>query len=83
MNPFINALSRMVGNPFGSMQQIMNQISQFQQRFKNPQTLVNQFFSDVPEDLRNDPDKIVQYLIRNGRISQQQIDQLSRTFPHK
>lgn len=83
MNPFMNALSRMGSNPMANMQQLMNRIGQIQNTFRNPQALVQQFFSDVPQDMQGDPDKIVKYLIQNGRITQEQVDQISRMFPHK
>lgn len=85
MNPFMSALSRIGGmarNPFANVQQIMNMANQMQQQFGNPEQLVNKFFSDVPQEDRNDPDKIVNYLIQNGRITQQQVDQLKQMFPH-
>ena len=83
MNPFMNALARMSGNPFANVQQVLNRANQMSKQFGNPEQFVNKFFPDVPQEMRNNPDQIVQYLIKSGRITQQQVDQISHMFPQK
>lgn len=78
----LNAIANMRG-PFGNMQAIMQQAQQLQQAMQNPQRLVQQYFSDVPSDMQNDPDKIVQYLIDSGRITRQQINQIQQMLPRR
>lgn len=49
-------------------------IRQFVRQIGNPQTLVQRFFGYVPQNIQNDPDQIVNYLVNTNRVSPQQID---------
>lgn len=79
----MSLLMNMLGRSGMNVQQVMSQISQLQNSLRNPQALVRQYFSDVPQEFQNDPEQIVKYLIQNGRVTQQQIDYLSKMFPQK
>lgn len=83
MNPLMNALGMMRGNPFGNVQNVMQRVNQMQGIFQNPQMLVQQFFPDVPAEMQGDPEKIQQYLIDQGRITKQQLEQIKKTFPQR
>ena len=55
------------------MQNIMNQASQMMQQFQNPQQLLQRVLPGVPEGIRNDPNQIISWLQKNGKITDQQI----------
>ena len=47
---------------------------------KNPiQFLINSKFN-VPNNIGNNPQSIVQYLINSGQVTQQQVEQIKRTI---
>lgn len=59
-------------DPFGSMQ---NMMSQFQGFMANPK----QYMTDkmgIPQEYADNPNSAIQYLVSNGKISQQQYNQL-------
>lgn len=77
MNPLMQVLGMMSqSNP----QQVLFRANQLMQSMQNPQNLVRTFFPDVPQDMRNDPDKIIQYLIGKNRITEQQVNQIRQMF---
>lgn len=49
-------------------------IQQFAMQVGNPQNLVQKFFGFVPQNIQNDPNQIINYLVSSGRVSQEQID---------
>lgn len=51
--------------------QIINQI-------RNPQQILVRM--GIPQDKMQSPDSVAQYLLNNGRISQQQIDQAKTLY---
>lgn len=55
--------------PIAKMQAIMNAI-------QNPAAFIKQAFPDIPEDIQNDPSKILGYLQKTRNISNDQIQQL-------
>lgn len=76
MSLLMNVLGNMRGNPIANLQQAMQRAQQLQRSLQNPQDIVKQFYSDVPAEYQNDPDKILKYMIDSGRITKQQIEQL-------
>ena len=54
----------------------MQAIRQFARQVGNPRQLVQRFFGFVPQNLQNDPDQIINFLISSGRVSPQQIDNI-------
>ena len=49
-------------------------IQDFARQIGSPQRLVQQFFGFVPQNIQNDPNQIINYLINSGKVSPQQID---------
>lgn len=60
MNPMFNMMSQYQG--------IMNMARQMMQ---NPQQAVSQALPDLPDEIRNDPNQIMNWLQQNGRINPQ------------
>lgn len=59
-------------DPFGSMQNMMSQFRGFMQ---NPAQIMTQKMG-IPEQFANDPNGAIQYLVSNGKISQEQYNDL-------
>lgn len=62
-------------DPFGSMQGFMGQ---FQGFMKNPMQFMLQKKLNLPQNLVNDPQAAIQYLMNNGQMSQEQYNQLQQ-----
>ena len=60
MNPMFNMMTQYQG--------IMNMARQMMQ---NPQQAVSQALPDLPDERRNDPNQIMNWLQQNGRINPQ------------
>lgn len=82
MNPLYNMLmqnqaqnvsGQMFQNPVQKMQYII-------QAMTNPAAFVKQNFPDIPEDISNDPQRILRYLQQTRGISNEQIQQLSNMY---
>lgn len=69
-NPFASAMrgNRAGGDPFGSMQGFMNQFRGFMQ---NPAQMLTSRLG-IPNNLANDPNGAIQWLMNNGKLSQEQ-----------
>ena len=61
-------------NPF-FMQNAMAQMSSLMQQVQNPQQLIQRLLPDVPQEIMNDPNKIISWMQQTGKITQQQIMQ--------
>ena len=57
------------------MQKIMGQANQMMQQFQNPQQLISRILPGVPEEIRNDPNRIISWLQQTGKITPEQIQQ--------
>jgi len=55
------------------VQNLIQQAGQVYQTMQNPQAFVSQYFPFVPENIRNDPNMIMNYMQQTGRITPQQI----------
>jgi phage shock protein A len=55
------------------IQKVMAQASQMAQQFQNPQQLIQQMMPDIPAEIRNNPQQIINWMQQNGRISPQQV----------
>ena len=88
MNPFFQALTGnstpmlamggqtvqpMMNGPLGVLQGAIQRANQIASGLQNPQQLVNQYFPDAPEEIRNDPGQIVNWLQQTGRVNPQMI----------
>ena len=58
-------------NPFGSMQAMMGQ---FQGFMSNPMGYMMQRKLNIPKQYMNDPQGAIQYLMNNGKVSQEMYD---------
>ena len=73
-------------NSMPMMQQMRTPMNMYQrmgnimQAMKNPAAFVKQSFPDIPDQISNDPNAILNYLQRTRGISDQQIQQLSNTY---
>lgn len=63
-------------DPFGSMNGFMNRFQQFRQ---NPMAFLMQQKMDIPQEYVNDPGNAIQYLVNNGKITQQQLEWAQNT----
>ena len=55
------------------LQKVMAQANQMAQQFQNPQQLIQQIMPDIPPEIRNNPQQIINWMQQNGRISPQQV----------
>ena len=62
-------------NPIQKMQYIM-------QAMTNPAAFVKQAIPDLPPEIANDPNQILQYLQKSRGISNEQIQQLMNQMPN-
>ena len=50
-----------------------NLLSIYQQMMSNPTQFLSQM--GIPQDIMNDPNKIIQHLLNTGRVTQDQVNQ--------
>ena len=50
-----------------------NLLSIYQQMMNNPTQFLSQM--GIPQDIMNDPNKIIQHLLNTGRVTQDQVNQ--------
>lgn len=43
---------------------------------RNPQQVLNSFLQKVPEEIRNDPNKIINWMQQSGMVTEEQIRQV-------
>ena len=63
-------------NPVQKMQYIL-------QAMQNPAAFVKQHFPDIPNEISNDPNRILQYIQQTRGISNEQINQIAQQIPGK
>lgn len=56
-------------NMFGNMQNLMSKMQSFRQ---NPAQFLIQSGLNIPQEYMSDPNKAIQYLMSNGRLTQNQ-----------
>lgn len=91
MNPLFNML---MGNQSGMPQMQPTQLQQMPisntpvsranaiyQAMMNPAAFVRQAVPDLPPQIANDPNQILQYLQQTGRVTQEQIQQVANSIP--
>lgn len=61
-------------NPFQRVQQVMSVMN-------NPIAFLKQKFPDIPDEIMNDPNQIMQYLQRTRGITDQDIQQVQAQVP--
>jgi hypothetical protein len=55
-----------------------NIIALFQQFMGNPAQMMQRSGLNIPQNIANDPNAIIQHLLSSGRMSQQQYNQLQQ-----
>lgn len=55
-----------------------NFIAMFQQFMDNPAQMMQRSGLNIPQNIANDPNAIIQHLLSSGRMSQQQYNQLQQ-----
>lgn len=86
MNPLYNMLmSNMMQQGNAVSPQSMNpaqKANYLMQAMANPAAFVRQAFPDIPAEIQNSPNQILQYLQQTRHISNQQIQDLLRQNPY-
>ena len=76
-NPMSGAGGQMcrpqMGGPFGAIQGVMQRARQLAGMFQNPQQMVQQYFPNAPEEVRNDPDALVNWMQQSGMVDSQMV----------
>lgn len=62
-------------DPFGNIQGFNQQFRSFMQ---NPMSYFSSHRLNIPQNLQNDPQGAIQYLLNTGQMSQEQLSQLQR-----
>lgn len=62
-------------NPLFNMIGAYQKVNQIMQTMQNPAAFVKQQFPDIPDNIMNDPNQILQYLQQTRNISNEQIQQ--------
>lgn len=88
MNPLYDMLISNQQKPMNPLnqQRPMNPMQKFQymmQAMRNPAAFVRQAFPDIPAEIQNNPDQILQYLQQTRHISNQQIQNLINQNPYR
>ena len=65
------------------MQNIMNRANMMMKQLQNPQQLVRQMMPGIPEEIQNDPNKIISWMQQNGKITEQQIQMARQMMGQK
>lgn len=61
------------GGLFSAANSVIQRAQQLAQSFSNPQQMVQQFFPDAPEEVRNDPNMLVDWLQQSGKVNPQMV----------
>lgn len=64
-----------MSDPFGSLQGFNQQFRSFMQ---NPMGYFTSHHLNIPQDLQNNPQSAIQYLLNTGQMSQQQLGELQQ-----
>lgn len=84
MNPLYNML--MSGNmnqqPVMSPTNPMQKMQMMLQAMSNPAAFVKRAFPDIPNEIQNNPNQILQYLQQTRGISNEQINSLMNQHPN-
>lgn len=62
-----------MGGPFGALQGVIQRTRQLAGMFQNPQQMIQQYFPNAPEEVRNDPDAMVNWMQQSGIVDPQTV----------
>ena len=78
MNPLYQQYGNRAVSPSANyLQNAMNQAAQIMRSIQNPQQFALNCFGNIPPEIQNDPDQILNYLKQNNRLTPQQLQLLS------
>ena len=60
--------------PFGAMNGVFQRMQQLAGMFQNPQQMVQQYFPNAPEEARNDPEALMNWMQQSGMVNPQMIN---------
>lgn len=72
-NPLYQSIMSGGMTPVNPIQNLLQRAGQIYQSMQSPQAFVGQYFPFVPENMRNDPNMILQYMQQTGRVTPQQL----------
>lgn len=85
MNPLFNMLNgggQMIPQQPQQMSSTpVSRANAIYQAMMNPAAFVQQMIPDLPPQIANDPNQILQYLQQTGRVTPQQIQQVANSIP--
>jgi hypothetical protein len=55
----------------GGMNGLMGRVQQLANMFQNPGQMIRQVFPDAPEDVRGDPNQLLQWMQSTGKVNPQ------------
>lgn len=76
MNPFYQSMMQntvMPAAPTNPVQALVQRAAEIYQTVVNPQSFMQQYFPNVPNNYRNNPDQLLQYLQQTGSVTPQQL----------
>jgi len=62
-----------MGGPFGALQGVMQRARQLAGILRNPQQMIQQYFPNAPQEVRNDPDAMVKWMQQSGMVDPQMV----------
>lgn len=57
---------------------VMQQAQQIMNSFRNPQQMIQQMLPNVPAEIRNDPNQIINWLQQTGKVTPQQVQMVKQ-----
>ena len=76
MNPLYQQLAGGMQQPVQAPMNPFQKMGAVMQAMRNPQQFIKQSFPDIPDNISNDPNQILNYLQQTRGISNQQIQNL-------
>ena len=77
MNPFYQSMMQNMAMPAAAptnpIQALVQRAANIYQTVMNPQAFMQQYFPNVPNNYRNNPDQLLQYLQQTGSVTPQQL----------
>ena len=61
------------GGPFGALQSVLQRANEIASGIQNPEQLVRKYFPDAPADLSGNPEQLIGWLERTGRVNPQMV----------
>lgn len=75
---------RLAQQPMSGGPQFMNPMQKMNyilQAMRNPAAFVKQAIPDLPDQIANDPNQVLNYIMQTRNITQEQVNQIARQVP--